>query len=246
MDEAYLRHMIRRYVRFGEENGVPLITEWGFMSRCCEESRGGAEYTADLTALLEEFRLSSNYHAYHDENFGLYPLPAWQEREERNEALYRILTTHFVQPREDLSWATLTFFSQGEELASITQACGSAVVPPAPQREGYTFCGWDQAVPETMPAADMAFTALWARTAVVTGGGVQADLSHRDASMVVAAGYDETGRMLCAGMAKAEEGTGGMCVITGDAFGKSARVRVFFLDQNGAPVCPAELAESGT
>ena len=245
MDEDYLRYMLERYTQFGEENGVPMITEWGFMTRCCAADRGGAQYTEDLVALLEEFHLSSNYHAYHDEEFGLYPLPAWQERGERNEALYDILTTHFVQPRDDLRWATLTFCSQGEELASMTQTCGSTVVPPVPQRAGYTFCGWDQTVPETMPAENMTFNALWAETAVVTGEGVQVDLSHRNAQMVVAAGYDAAGRMICAGIAEAGDEAGGIQTIPGDAFAESVRVRVFFLNQNGAPVCPPEQAGSG-
>ena len=243
MDKDYLRYMLERYLRFGEDNNVPMITEWGFRTPCCEESRGGAEYTRDLTALLAEFNLSSNYHAYHDKDFGLYPLPAWQERGERNEALYDILTTYFVQPNEAIRWATLTFMSPCKEPVSITQMCGSAVTPPELQREGYTFCGWDSAVPETMPEVDMTFTALWAETAVVTADGVRVDMTNREPGTVVAAGYDETGRMICVGLEKAT--TGEICFISGTAFAESSQVRVFFLNQSSAPSCPAELAVNG-
>ena len=39
---------------------------------------------------------------------------------------------------------------------------GAAIVAPAdPEKKGYTFAGWDPAVPETMPANDVEFTATW-------------------------------------------------------------------------------------
>ena len=58
---------------------------------------------------------------------------------------------------------TFTFDSNGgSAVESITQDYGTAVVAPtAPEREGYTFAGWDKAVPTTMPATDMTFTAQW-------------------------------------------------------------------------------------
>ncbi len=152
-------------------------------------------------------------------------------------------TSYFVQPNEDIRWATLTFLSPGEEPVSITGLCGSAVAPPEFQREGYTFCGWDSEVPETMPEADMTFTALWAETAVVTADGVRVDMTNRAPCTVVAAGYDEAGRMVCVGLEEAD--TGGICFVSGAAFAESARVSVFFLNQNRAPSYPAEQAVNG-
>ena len=58
---------------------------------------------------------------------------------------------------------TLTFNADnGTENVEITQDYGTKFDTPAdPTREGYTFAGWDMDIPETIPAEDMSFTALW-------------------------------------------------------------------------------------
>ena len=66
---------------------------------------------------------------------------------------------------------TITFDTAGgSAVASITQDYGTAITAPAnPTREGYTFIGWDKAIPSTMPAEDLTITAKWRDIAVPTG-----------------------------------------------------------------------------
>jgi hypothetical protein len=57
---------------------------------------------------------------------------------------------------------TITFDAAGGEGGtSVTQDYASALTAPRVTREGYTFKGWTPAVPSTVPAGNMTYTAQW-------------------------------------------------------------------------------------
>ena len=66
---------------------------------------------------------------------------------------------------------TITFDTAGgSEIAPITQDYGTVITAPeAPEREGYTFIGWDKAIPETMSAENITLKARWKDTEKPTG-----------------------------------------------------------------------------
>ena len=72
-DKDYLESYIDRYLEFGEENQVPLyLGEFGCITDAFEEDRGGECFVADMIDICKENSISFNYHAYHEESFGLY------------------------------------------------------------------------------------------------------------------------------------------------------------------------------
>ena len=68
-----------------------------------------------------------------------------------------------VTAQWEINQYTITFDTNGgSEIAPITQDYGTAITAPeAPEREGYTFIGWDREIPTTMPAENMTVTAQW-------------------------------------------------------------------------------------
>ena len=82
-------------------------------------------------------------------------------------------------PAEDLTvtaqWRinqyTIAFDTDGgSAIAPITQDYGTQITAPAdPTREGYTFIGWDKAIPATMPAENITITAQWKDSEKPTG-----------------------------------------------------------------------------
>ena len=68
-----------------------------------------------------------------------------------------------VTAQWEINQYTITFDTAGgSEIAPITQDYGTAITAPAdPTREGYTFIGWDQEIPTTMPAENITLKARW-------------------------------------------------------------------------------------
>ena len=76
-----------------------------------------------------------------------------------------------VTAQWEINQYTITFDTNGgSEIAPITQDYGTVITAPeAPEREGYTFIGWDREIPKTMPAENITLKARWKDTEKPTG-----------------------------------------------------------------------------
>jgi uncharacterized repeat protein (TIGR02543 family) len=98
-----------------------------------------------------------------------------------------------VQAQYSLNSYTLTFDSAGGSvIAPITVNFDAAITAPAnPTREGYSFAGWNPALPGTMPAANTTVTAQWTVNAYTitfdsAGGSAVAPISANFGAAVTA------------------------------------------------------------
>ena len=76
-----------------------------------------------------------------------------------------------VKAQWEINQYAITFDTAGgSEIAPITQDYGTEITAPDnPTREGYTFIGWDKAIPTTMPAENITVTAQWKDSEKPTG-----------------------------------------------------------------------------
>ena len=74
-----------------------------------------------------------------------------------------------ITARWTVNQYTITFkLENGGQDIVIKQDYGTAITAPAnPTKTGYTFAGWDKAIPTTMPAGDMTITARWTENRVI-------------------------------------------------------------------------------
>jgi len=163
-------------IAYGQIPTAPIVTKEGYAfdkwSPDIQAVTGDATYTAQWTAILyfANFYVDSVLYDANGYYFGddlvIPPNP------EKDGFLFagwdRAIPA--VMPAEDLTfnaqWTAVTTISfeasGGSPVAPVTGAVGTAVIPPEnPVKTGYTFNGWQPAIPATFPAEDITVFALW-------------------------------------------------------------------------------------
>jgi aryl-phospho-beta-D-glucosidase BglC (GH1 family) len=74
-NKAFLQHLLDQYLAFGKKYNVPMyLGEYGVIRTCFENGHGGINWVSDMLDIIKQEKISSTYHVYTADNFGiLYP-----------------------------------------------------------------------------------------------------------------------------------------------------------------------------
>ena len=137
---------------------------------------------------------------------------------------------------------TITFvLGNGKDNVVLTQDFGTAITAPTPKMSGYTFDGWDKAVPETMPANDVTITAKWkinkyTITFVLGNGKDNVVLTQDFGTAITAPVPEDTAEQSFDGWDKAVPETVPAEDVTITAKWKTRQYTLTFIDHNGGKV----------
>ena len=150
------------------------------------------EYTYGVGAILPTDVTRTGYTFkgwYYNENLTGSPVTAIGDTETGNKEYWA---------KWEINQYTVTVKPEnGEADITITQDYGTPITAPAdPTREGYTFIGWDKAIPATMPAENITVTAKWKVNSYTitfdTAGGSEIAPITQDYGTQIAAPADPT------------------------------------------------------
>lgn len=73
-NKHYLASELDKYAAWGAKNNVALYCgEFGLYKDCFENGKGGTAWVGDMLELFKQKKIAYTYHAYHEDNFGIYP-----------------------------------------------------------------------------------------------------------------------------------------------------------------------------
>ncbi len=92
LDKDYLESEIKIYADYSEKHNVPIyMGEFGVISEGFKKGRNGAGWVSDIIDICEQYRISYNYHTYHETSFGLYANNDAELPSELNKELEKVL-----------------------------------------------------------------------------------------------------------------------------------------------------------
>ena len=129
------------------------------------ELNGGENNSSNPT----QYEMATGVTSFYDATRTGYHFDGWFSNSGLTDAITSIPTNSTGAKTLYAGWTinqyTLSFNTNGgtpATIAAITQDYGTTITAPAdPSRKGYTFAGWNPALPTTMPAASNTHTAQW-------------------------------------------------------------------------------------
>lgn len=158
-NQAYLS------VPAGTPDELSLISEAEYeaMTAYCQISvSASANGSVAISPVSDKYKVGTTVTVTATPNEGC-SFTGWSNGEKANPYTFTVSTDVNLTASFVVNKYTITFDTDGgSDVSAITQEYGSTVTAPSnPTKTGYTFAGWDQTIPSTMPASNMTVKAKW-------------------------------------------------------------------------------------
>ena len=144
-----------------KEGNVTLVAKWALVEHTILFDTNGGEFNPGAK-LPNEFKETVGLEKLPTPSRIGYTFVSWTLDGEEVSSISKEVTKDVVLVAKwQINEYTLTFNIDGKEQKVVYDYNESVAQPMDPEKEGYTFLGWDKEIPANMPADDVTVTALW-------------------------------------------------------------------------------------
>ena len=144
-----------------KEGNVTLVAKWALVEHTILFDTNGGEFNPGAK-LPNEFKETVGLEKLPTPSRIGYTFVSWTLDGEEVSSISKEVTKDVVLVAKwQINEYTLTFNIDGKEQKVVYDYNESVAQPMDPEKEGYTFLGWDKEIPANMPAEDVTVTALW-------------------------------------------------------------------------------------
>lgn len=101
-NKAYLEKSVKPFADFSEKHNVPLyVGEFGVIREGFKDGRNGVGWVSDMIDIFRKYDIGFNYHAFHEEAFGLYGNSGAELPADENKELSKMFATKLNPPKDN-------------------------------------------------------------------------------------------------------------------------------------------------
>lgn len=97
MDVKFIEYQINKFLKFSNENNVPIyMGEFGSSIPTFSNNLGGEKWVTDVFSIIQKYNLNFGYHDYHEVSFGYYTNKGTEKQKGKNKVLENIFKEYVL------------------------------------------------------------------------------------------------------------------------------------------------------